>query len=171
MSQPTPRVESMMPRSQVFSDPGTPSESDEDDDATDGSNPDASFESAVRPLPVFGLEPPPEYGPAPPPGLIARLRRVEARAARVASSDARGSDDRATALPAVEAERKTKVKFTAETLFPERAWSRGTKEAGVVSSHSVRVAEGYTSEKLRKHSIRVHKHLAVLRAKLWRRDV
>ena len=161
-----------MQRSVVIS---PPTDSDESDETTDESNPDASFASAARPPPVFGPEPPPEYGPVPPPGLIARLRREEARAARAASSETRGHSRHETALPAVEAEKETIVKFAADTLFPERTWSRSGDEtadyrAGVADPRSVRAAEGYADERLRKRSIRAHYHLAVMRAKLWNRD-
>ena len=72
------------------------------------------------------------------------------------------------AMPAVETDRDTKVKFASSTQFRQRKWSRrdaARQKYGDVAEdpNYVKLSDGYMGEKLRKRGIKVHEHLAVMR--------
>ena len=121
--------------------------SDSDSGVTDEDNPEMSLPgpSAVQP------KAPPSFGPSLPPGYPNH------------------------AMPAVETDRDTKVRFASGTQFRQRKWSRHDEARQKYSDAAtdpsyVKLTEGYVDEKLRKRGIKVHEHLAVMRAKLRNRN-
>ena len=83
--------------------------------------------------------------------------------------------EQSVALPAVGAERETKVKFTDDTKFDERTWCvRDVKniniEQTVTDAPELVVTAGDKIPQYPKRSIKVAERLALLRARLWHRN-